>query len=177
MEGWAAGKSSEMCLTQALTSCVLSGQPWNLPPPSIILASSLPGGGRETGGPGLTVPMPERVQLAVLQACLMLARGLQRRCLQPPNPICLDQSLQLIYSKLRAGCVLCQGARSHTREGHAGVNRWAVLYKPCLTSSEYWLLCEALPPSLFLISPPNPPACFPSMTSGPDFLYWLTLQL
>lgn len=31
VEGWAAGNSSEMCLTQALTSCVLSGQPWNLP--------------------------------------------------------------------------------------------------------------------------------------------------
>lgn len=33
VEGWAAGKSSEMCLPQALTSCVLSGRPWNLPHP------------------------------------------------------------------------------------------------------------------------------------------------
>lgn len=80
VEGWAAGNSSEMFLTQALTSCVLSGQPWNLPHPIhhpgiFCKAPSWGWVGEGLGGSGLTVPVPERVQLATLQACLMSAGG------------------------------------------------------------------------------------------------------
>lgn len=103
--------------------------------------------------------MPERVQLATLQACLMSAGGSQRRCLQPPNPICLRWSLQLIGSQEEAKCTLCWGARSHTCGGYAGVNRWAVLYKPCLPSTESWFLSVALPPP----SPPVLPLFIPSL--------------
>lgn len=141
-EGWAAGNSSEMCLIQALTSCVLSGQPWNLPHPIhhpgiVCKAPSwdwIRGG---TGGSGPTVAMPERVQLATPQACLMSAIGpLQRRRLQTPNPICLHQSLQYSCSPVKTRCMLCWGARSHTCEGYTGVSRWTVLHKPCHSPTE-----------------------------------------
>lgn len=60
------------------TSCVLSGQPWNLPHPihhpGIFSEGSFLGlGWGGGGGSGLTVPLPERVQLATLRACLMSA--------------------------------------------------------------------------------------------------------
>lgn len=137
--------------TQALTSCVLSGQPWNLPHPIhhpgiFCKAPSWGWVGEGLGGSGLTVPVPERVQLATLQACLMSAGRLQRRCLQPPNPICLYRSPQLFGSQEETECTLCWGARSHTCGGYTGVNRWAALYKPCLPATESWFLSAALPP-------------------------------
>lgn len=120
VEGWAAGNSSEMFLTQALTSCVLSGQPWNLPHPihhpGIFCKTpswGWVGGG--LGGSGLTVPVPERVQLATLQACLMSTGGSQRRCLQPPNPICLHR---ILGDRVHAvsGCTLAHMWRLHRGE-------------------------------------------------------------
>lgn len=89
----------------------------------------------------------------------MSAGGSQRRCLQPPNPICLRWSLQLIGSQEEAKCTLCWGARSHTCGGYTGVNRWAVLHKPCLPSTESWFLSVALSPP----SPPVLPLFIPSL--------------
>lgn len=73
--GGVAGNSSEMSLAQALTSCVLLSEPWNLPQP--IHHRGIPSDpgplpeawGRAEGGRGLTVSVAETPQLAALQAC------------------------------------------------------------------------------------------------------------
>lgn len=72
-------------------------------------------GGGGLGGSGLTVPVPERVQLATLQACLMSTGGSQRRCLQPPNPICLHR---ILGDRVHAvsGCTLAHMWRLHRGE-------------------------------------------------------------
>lgn len=147
------------------TSCVLSGRPWNLPHPiyhpGIFSEGSFLGlGGGGGRGSGLTVPLPERVQLATLLACLMSTgpegRGRGRRRLQPPNPICLQQSLQLTSEERVCAVLGCTFVRTHveaTRGEQVG----------CVT--------QALSPihGIVLFCCPVPP--FPSFISSSSCLF------
>lgn len=141
--GWAAGNSSEMCLTQVLTSCVLSGQPWNLPHPIHHpgIFCKAPSWGWMGGGiGGLRADCPHARESAAGHSTGLLNVS----WLEGHRGGACSLLIQFVYTSLcsslapkrRPGACCVGGARSHTCGGYTGLNRWAVLYKPRLPSTE-----------------------------------------
>lgn len=137
-----------------------------------LLQGLLPGAGwgRELGGSGLTVPVPERVQLATPQACLVSTGGSRGGACSLLIQFVYTNLCSSLAPKRRPECMLCWGAHSHTCGGYPGVNRWAALYKPPYHAS---FLRPCLPTSPSLISSSSsvysiPDRSVPDVSTQPD---------